>query len=231
MNIAEKLTTIAENEQKVYNAGYEKGKAEGGGETEDFWGQFQNYGARTNYQYAFANTGFEVINPPYGFENLTNASQMCSGCKAEEIVIYNSKTASWDSAFFNCQNLLRIKGHIAFPPSTVTKYMCRACEKLKEFESLDVSELSIANTQFVEAFSLCSALEEIRFTGTISCNVKFSYSPNLSHDSLMSIINALTDYSEDTSGTTHKLTIGTTNVSKLTDEEKDTIYQKGWTYA
>lgn len=31
MSIAEKLALIAENEQKVYNAGYEKGKAEGGG--------------------------------------------------------------------------------------------------------------------------------------------------------------------------------------------------------
>ena len=31
MSIAEKLAQIAENEQKVYNAGYEKGKAEGGG--------------------------------------------------------------------------------------------------------------------------------------------------------------------------------------------------------
>lgn len=30
MSIAEKLQTIAENEQKVYNAGYEKGKSEGG---------------------------------------------------------------------------------------------------------------------------------------------------------------------------------------------------------
>ena len=31
MSIAEKLQTILENEQKVYNAGYEKGKSEGGG--------------------------------------------------------------------------------------------------------------------------------------------------------------------------------------------------------
>ena len=31
MTTAEKLQQIAENEQKVYNAGYEKGKAEGGG--------------------------------------------------------------------------------------------------------------------------------------------------------------------------------------------------------
>ena len=31
MSIAEKLAQIAENEQRVYDAGYEKGKAEGGG--------------------------------------------------------------------------------------------------------------------------------------------------------------------------------------------------------
>lgn len=30
MSIAEKLTTVAENMTKVYDAGYEKGKAEGG---------------------------------------------------------------------------------------------------------------------------------------------------------------------------------------------------------
>ena len=30
MSIAEKLQTIAENEQKVFDAGYEKGKAESG---------------------------------------------------------------------------------------------------------------------------------------------------------------------------------------------------------
>lgn len=34
MSIAEKLQIIAENEQKVYNAGYEKGKSEGGGSGE-----------------------------------------------------------------------------------------------------------------------------------------------------------------------------------------------------
>ena len=233
MSIAEKLTTIAENEQKVYNAGYEKGKAEGGGggETEDWWGLFQNYGNRTNYQYAFAETVFEVINPTYGFENLTYAANMFNACKAEEIVIYNTKTSTWNYTFYNCANLLRIKGHIAVTSNTNVQYMCRACKKLKEFESLDISKLTTSNTHFAEAFSLCEALEEIRFTGTIPCNVKFSYSPNLSHDSLMSIINALADYSEDTSGTSHKATLGSTNIAKLSTEEIQLIEDKGWTYA
>lgn len=35
MSVAEKLTTIAENQQRVYDAGYAKGQAEGGGGSYD----------------------------------------------------------------------------------------------------------------------------------------------------------------------------------------------------
>jgi hypothetical protein len=47
----------------------------------------------------------------------------------------------------------------------------------------------------------------------------------------MNIIDHLKDYSEDTSGTTHTLTIGTTNQDKLTDAEKQIVTDKGWTLA
>ena len=57
------------------------------------------------------------------------------------------------------------------------------------------------------------------------------WSTKLSHDSLMSIINALKDYSADTSGTTYTLTIGGTNIEKLTQDELDSIEEKGWEYA
>ena len=36
MDIAEKLAQIAENQQKVYDAGYEKGKTEGGNSEESY---------------------------------------------------------------------------------------------------------------------------------------------------------------------------------------------------
>lgn len=68
MTIAEKLTRIAENEPKVYDAGWQdgfangraEGKAEGKAEGIDegrqaeydaFWDAFQNYGRRTVYDY------------------------------------------------------------------------------------------------------------------------------------------------------------------------------------
>lgn len=46
MTIAEKLTTIAENEQKVFDAGKQA-------EYDAFWNAYQNNGARTDYKYAF----------------------------------------------------------------------------------------------------------------------------------------------------------------------------------
>ena len=65
-SIAEKLQIIAENEQKVYNAGYEKGKAEGGSYYDDFWDAFQNNGTRTDYGGAFSNGwNDEAFNPKY----------------------------------------------------------------------------------------------------------------------------------------------------------------------
>ena len=53
MNIAEKLTTIAENEQRVYNAGYEKGKAEGG--SDDFFNLRTNNGQNFAYLFCVCN--------------------------------------------------------------------------------------------------------------------------------------------------------------------------------
>ena len=82
MTIAKKLQTIAENEQRVFDAGYEKGKNEGGNTEEvynkgvadgkqaqydEFWDKFQNYGNRTYYGYAFAGNCWhtDLLKPKY----------------------------------------------------------------------------------------------------------------------------------------------------------------------
>lgn len=80
MSIAEKLTTIAENEQKVYDAGFKAGKSQGGGgdaeaafeagkkaQYDEFWDNFQNNGNLKNYKSVFAGRGWkqEVFYPKY----------------------------------------------------------------------------------------------------------------------------------------------------------------------
>lgn len=59
-------------------------------------------------------------------------------------------------------------------------------------------------------------------------NSYFKYSP-LSHDTLIRILNALYDYSD--SPDTYTLTLGSTNLEKLTDYEKSIATEKGWTLA
>ncbi len=98
--------------------------------------------------------------------------------------------------------------------------------------SLVKIEKIIANPQIYwgSAFSGCTALEEVIFEGEIGSNrLNLSACTKLTHASLMSIINCLVDYSA--SGTTYTVTLGATNLAKLTDSEKAIATQKGWTLA
>ena len=84
-----------------------------------------------------------------------------------------------------------------------------------------------AENTFSYTFESSRELVEVRFEGEIGNNIDFSVCTKLSHDSLMSIINHL---ESKTSGT-FTLTIGATNLAKLTDTEKAVATQKGWTIA
>lgn len=72
-------------------------------------------------------------------------------------------------------------------------------------------------------------LENIVVEGVVGQSWNVSQSTKLTHDSLMSIINALKNYAG--TGTTKTLTLGTTNLAKLTDAEKAIATQRGWTLA
>jgi hypothetical protein len=81
---------------------------------------------------------------------------------------------------------------------------------------------------FSNTFSGCIALENLTMGGTIGQNgFNVSESTKLTHDSLMSIINCLEAKTEGT----WAVTLGTTNLAKLTDAEKAIATQKGWTLA
>lgn len=81
-DIATKLTTIAENQQRVYDAGYSAGQADGGdtetaynngvtdgkqAEYDRFWDNYQQNGNREDYKCAFAGSAWttEILRPKY----------------------------------------------------------------------------------------------------------------------------------------------------------------------
>lgn len=85
---------------------------------------------------------------------------------------------------------------------------------------------SSTSARFASAFAGCVNLENVVGGIKYGRNINFSECTKLTHDSLLSIITAL-----DPITTAQTLTLGATNLAKLTDEEKKVATDKGWTLA
>ena len=81
-------------------------------------------------------------------------------------------------------------------------------------------------TNLVNCFTNCTALKTITGNPNFKVSLDLSACKNLTHDSIMVVINGL-----QTVTTTQKLTLGTENLAKLTDDEKKVATDKGWTLA
>lgn len=99
-----------------------------------------------------------------------------------------------------------------------------------ELENITVKVTELC-TVFSNTFVYQNQMREVRFTedSVIAANIAFAQSSMLTHDSLMSILNALKDYSGTT--TTKTLTLHANSKALLTDSEKAIATQKGWTIA
>ena len=244
MSIADKLTTVAENQEKVFEAGRTK-------EWNDFWDIFQNYGNRKNYSDAFlcnANTDGtdwpKLFKPKYDMKP-TTASGMFqyfgrysnSGTKIDLETFLENRNIVMDFSKVTYANecFEFASGITALPEidlSSVPSYSGRLnyffsnANSIKSIRKLIIPNAIAGNSMFHNM----SSLEDIVIEGTLKGNdISLSSSTKLTHDSLMSFINALMDYSGTT--TTYKITLGSKNIEKLTADELKIIEDKGWTYA
>lgn len=155
---------------------------------------------------------------------LTGYYALFQGCeKLKSFPTFDfSKTYSYPSMFRSCKGMVTAPENIGIADKTNMNisYLFRDCINLKTVPCITINP----NTTCTDTFYNCPALENITFKGLIGKTISFSTSPLLTHDSLMSIINAL---QPKTSGT-FKLMLGATNLAKLTDEEKLMITNKGW---
>lgn len=222
-----------ESYEEGYRYGLEEGEAAGKrAEHDAFWDAIQNFGNETQYSYKFMGAGWtdEAFKPKY---DITPAGvyQTFYGCKITDLKgILDSQGVKLDtSKATNCT--------YGFSGSTITRIPTLDCRKMTSFSfpftncnNLTYIEKLILPDGFDLGSSLSglSALTSITIEGTIGANCNVMYTP-LSHDSLMSIISALKDYSG--TGTTRTVTLGATNLAKLTDAEKAIATQKGWTLA
>lgn len=224
--------TIGFNEG--HDWGYDSGKQ---AEYDRFWDAAQKNGDRTNYNFAFSGGMWSqaTFKPKYPIRP-TSAMNMFGYWGGYSEVGELIDLSDIDIDFSNCTDInnmftmnkeVKAVGIINATKSGLQGTFNNAIN-LKSIEKLILKDEGTQS--FSSTFSNCNSLENIVFEGVIGKNLDMRYSTNLTHDSLMSIINALKDYSADTSGTTYTLTIGGTNIAKLTEEELEIIRSKGWDY-
>lgn len=185
MSIAEKLIQIAENEQKVHDAGYAKGVKKGSeqgynngytegfdagkqAEYDAFWDAYQEKGERKLYVDGFCRGGWNAVtyNPKYpivggtyGLQSLFSNSYVVD-TKVDLIVRGDGNIKA---AFNGCKRLIRI-------PSLI---------------------LEVPITDCANAFTNCSNLEEINITttgnGCIAATVDLKQCTKLSRASIESV--------------------------------------------
>lgn len=177
-----------------YDEGYEAGQK---AEYDRFWDNFQENGNRTNYQYGFKSKGWtnENFKPKYPIKP-TDGSYIFDDIGLSDFD-FVEKGIILDTS-----------------KATTLTYMCREAKGIKRLGVIDCSACKDLNRLFYgcyvvtidnfivkesltysSTFIYAGRLENIRVSGVIGNDISFDSCNKLTHDSLMSIINALKDNS------------------------------------
>ena len=212
MTTADKLITIAENEQKIYDKGYSQSES-------DFWDAVQNNGSRYNYEYGFQYWNCKELKPKYQVKptkSYRTANMFAYNTVLEEIKKdyfdlsrYTPATAAASSSsnyytFYGCSELKVIED-IGIQGGGY-EHTFAACTKLHTIELMRC----VADGNYITPFGSCNALKNLTIEGEIGKNFPIPNSSKLSTASIVSIIEHL---SQDVTGQT--LTLNTTAVNNM----------------
>lgn len=231
MSVAEKLTTIAENVPKVFEAGQRA-------EHTAFWDSFQNP-TLSYWACRFAGNGWNdyTFKPTQNIVATGNSTGMFRETKITNLkqclencgVSLDTSKATNVNTFYGYSTALTTVPKTDLSSISVassTAYLFQDDRALETIEELNVSEKTAFHST---SFNGCTALKRLIMTGTLATNgLNLQWSTQLDHESLLSILNCLKDYSDDTSGTDWFITIGANNIVKLSEEEKLIATNKGW---
>lgn len=214
--------------------GYEEGRKD---EYDDFWDTHQKKGERTNYDGAFGGWLPENLRPKYSMyvDNARYMFRMCRGSDIDLVrqleecgIILNFSNCKNFVCAFNMTSFTRV-GEINISKATETDFIFGYATSLITIDNLIFDENGILKGSGTE-FHSCTELQNIKITGVIGQNGwNFRYCEKLTRESLLSILNALADVVY--LGYNRTLTLGATNLAKLTDTEKAIATEKGWTLA
>lgn len=137
-----------------------------------------------------------------------NSKEMFRECTNLVTAILNDITSIDRAIFYGCTSLKTV-----FLPSTIT-------------EAVSNSLTSTSSAYYV--FYNCTALEDVQLGQDWNMSLRLNVSNNLTVDSMVAMFNSLKDLTGETAKV---LTLGATNLAKLTDEQKAIATNKNWTLA
>jgi hypothetical protein len=161
--------------------------------------------------------------------NATVLDSIFSNCSRLLYVphINTSKATRMYSMFYNCGYLTKIP---QLDTSNVTDIgnLFTSCTRLTSIPLLDCGKVTSAGALFgysdIKSLTDLGGFKNLK----INCTGSFNRLPNLTIQSLMNVINNLYDFRANGESTTRTLQLGTTNLNKLTDEQKAVATNKGW---
>jgi hypothetical protein len=173
----------------------------------------------------FRNDKDLIFMPKVDTSKANNMQSMFSNCtNLMQVPLLNTANVMhFDDMFYNCTSLTTIPQF-----NTANLYsanlMFGGCSKLVKIPLLDFTKAE----QLRSMLLACSELVELGGFTNLAVNLDLSSSRKLTADSIMNVINQAADLSEIGSAT---LTLGTTNIAKLTEEQIAIASAKGWTLA
>ena len=169
----------------------------------------------------FKNDEKLVYAPYIDTSNVTDMTYMFHSCSSLTAVpqMDTSKVTDMGSMFEGCYSLTAVP---QMDTSNVTKmgYMLRSCSSLTAVPQMDTSKV----TNMYYMFYSCTKLASILMTGT-KCSFDIS-STILKHDALVTLLNNL-----GTANSNATLTMGSSKLALLSNEEKKIATDKGWILA
>ena len=126
----------------------------------------------------------------------------------EEVFIAEGYTTIGTAVFYGCNSLKKV-----YLPSSIT--------------TATSSSLTSTSSSYYTFYN-CTALEDVQLGVEWNMSLRLDVSPNITVESMIAMFNSLKDLTGNTAKT---LTLGSTNLAKLTDEQKAIATNKNWTLA
>lgn len=160
--------------------------------------------------------------------NVTNGNSMCNYCvNLTSFQLDMSNMIDTTSMFSYCTSLVNLTLTNAYSISYAS-YMFYDCANLETVSGIDWSNLT-GNSSTDGMFIGCTKLHDIGSLSGLEVNLNVSYSTAWSVTEMVNLVASLDDISW--TGTSRTLTIGATNLAKLSQSDIDAATAKGWTLA